>query len=58
MATGASSALLPLLTPVLLRTYVTQPERCASDIARRLYELAAELYGTSTLQVWQRVRTT
>ncbi|KAG2440670.1 hypothetical protein HYH02_010249 [Chlamydomonas schloesseri] len=49
-APGASPALLPLLTPVLLRTYVTQPERCASDTARQLYELAARLYGTPTLQ--------
>ncbi|EFJ45784.1 hypothetical protein VOLCADRAFT_93857 [Volvox carteri f. nagariensis] len=49
-APGSSNALLPYLTPTLLRLYTSQPGRCSSTLTRQLYDLSLKLYGTTELQ--------
>ncbi|GIL68925.1 hypothetical protein Vafri_22183 [Volvox africanus] len=46
-ALGSSNALLPYLTPVILRLYASHPDRCAATVTKELYELSWHLYGAS-----------
>ncbi len=48
---GSTTALLPYLTPVVLRLYLSQPSRCATGLAAELYDLSYDLTGTKALQV-------
>lgn len=48
---GSTTALLPYLTPVVLRLYLSQPSRCATGMAAELYDLSYDLAGTKALQV-------
>ncbi|GLC70166.1 hypothetical protein PLESTF_000933000 [Pleodorina starrii] len=47
---GSTSALLPYLSPVVLRLYASQPERCSSELVRQLYDLSNDLYGSDALK--------
>ncbi|GFR51618.1 hypothetical protein Agub_g14044 [Astrephomene gubernaculifera] len=49
-AEGSSNALLPYMTPTMLRLYVSRPSRCSSALAELLFELSQNLYGTASLQ--------
>lgn len=51
VSAGASGALLPFLTPTLLKLYASQPERCATPAVAGLYDLAQGLAGTPQLEV-------
>ncbi|GIL80388.1 hypothetical protein Vretimale_12095 [Volvox reticuliferus] len=44
-AQGSSNALLPSLTPTILRLYLSQPQRATSALFKQLYELSWSLYG-------------
>ncbi|GIM14457.1 hypothetical protein Vretimale_17406 [Volvox reticuliferus] len=46
-APGSSNALLPYLTPVILRLYSLLPARANSSVVRELYEVSSSLYGSS-----------
>ncbi|GIL49148.1 hypothetical protein Vafri_5628 [Volvox africanus] len=47
---GSSNALLPYLAPIIIRPYVSRPDRCASPVFEQLFRLSQKLYGSSTLQ--------
>ncbi|GIM14451.1 hypothetical protein Vretimale_17401 [Volvox reticuliferus] len=46
-APGSSNALVPYLTPIILRLYVLQPERANSSVCKELYKVSRRLYGSS-----------
>ncbi|GIM08057.1 hypothetical protein Vretimale_12148, partial [Volvox reticuliferus] len=46
-ASGSSNALLPYLTPIILRLYTSRPQRATSALSQQLYELSWSLYGSS-----------
>ncbi|GIL80303.1 hypothetical protein Vretimale_19789 [Volvox reticuliferus] len=51
LAHGSSNALLPYLTPDILRFYALWPQRANSSVVRELYKMSWSLYGSSqTLQ--------
>ncbi|KXZ45546.1 hypothetical protein GPECTOR_53g132 [Gonium pectorale] len=50
MAAGSSNALLPYLTPAVLRLYVSRWDRCSSAVAEQLYILAQHMYSKASLQ--------
>ncbi|GIL49099.1 hypothetical protein Vafri_5568 [Volvox africanus] len=43
---GSSNALLPYLTPMILRLYTSRPQRATSAIFKQLYELSYSLLGS------------
>ncbi|KAG2501034.1 hypothetical protein HYH03_000853 [Edaphochlamys debaryana] len=49
-AEGSSNALLPYLSPEIMRSYASRPGMCASTLVEKLYGLGIDLYGTSTLR--------
>ncbi|EFJ46466.1 hypothetical protein VOLCADRAFT_92962 [Volvox carteri f. nagariensis] len=51
LAAPSSNALLPYLTPVILKLYTSQPSRRTSAVVGNMYSLSWSLYGSSpTLQ--------
>ncbi|GIM08055.1 hypothetical protein Vretimale_12148 [Volvox reticuliferus] len=46
-ASGSSNALLPYLTPIILRLYTSRPQRATSALSQQLYDLSWSLYGSS-----------
>ncbi|KXZ51471.1 hypothetical protein GPECTOR_12g434 [Gonium pectorale] len=52
-APGSSNALLPYLTPTILRRYAARPDRCASPTVEQLYHLAADVAGATPGQARQ-----
>ncbi|GIL80393.1 hypothetical protein Vretifemale_9532, partial [Volvox reticuliferus] len=49
-AQGSTMALLPYLSPTVLRLYAAHPERCSSDLIKRLYDLSNTLYGRDSMK--------
>ncbi|GIL80384.1 hypothetical protein Vretifemale_9487 [Volvox reticuliferus] len=49
-AYGSSNALLPYLAPIIIRPYISRPDRCASPLVEQLFRLSKKLYGSPTLQ--------
>ncbi|GLI65837.1 hypothetical protein VaNZ11_009467 [Volvox africanus] len=50
LCNGSSNTLLPYLAPIIIRPYVSRPDRCASSLFEQLFRLSQKLYGSSTLQ--------
>ncbi|GIL49150.1 hypothetical protein Vafri_5628 [Volvox africanus] len=46
-ATGSSNALLPYLTPIILRLYTSRPQRATSALFKQLYELSGAIQGST-----------
>ncbi|GLI65832.1 hypothetical protein VaNZ11_009461, partial [Volvox africanus] len=46
---GSSNALLPYLTPMILRLYTSRPQRATSDLFKQLYELSNSLLGPAPI---------
>ncbi|GIL49125.1 hypothetical protein Vafri_5600 [Volvox africanus] len=44
-ALGSSNALLPYLTPIILRLYTSRPQRATSALFKQLYEVSWSLLG-------------
>ncbi|GLI65838.1 hypothetical protein VaNZ11_009468 [Volvox africanus] len=46
-APGSSNALLPYLTPIILRMYTSRPQRATSALFKQLYELSGAIQGST-----------
>ncbi|KAG2488409.1 hypothetical protein HYH03_013093 [Edaphochlamys debaryana] len=49
-AQGSSNALLPYLTPTILRLYASRPGTCGSSLVEKLYGIGGALYGSEELR--------